>query len=74
MNVETMNNDTIQIDQISSEQHLHIGNHQGENSTQINTKSKEVDNGTNKMKKTPMTPTRLYVSFSFFSIIISIFD
>jgi hypothetical protein len=74
MNVDSTNNNTIQIDQISSEQNPHVNNQQGENSTQNHIKSKEVVNGINKIKKTPMTPTRLYVSFFSFSIIIEIFD
>jgi hypothetical protein len=74
MNVDSTNNNTIQIDQISSEQNPHVDNQQGENSTQNHIKSKEVVNGINKIKKTPMTPTRLYVSFFSFSIIIEIFD
>ncbi len=47
---------------ISSEQHHHIDNQQDEN-------SKEID----KMKKSSMTPTPLYVSFFYFPIIIQIF-
>jgi hypothetical protein len=73
MNLDPMNNDTIQIDQISSEQHHHIDNQQNENSTQNDTKSKEVGNGIKKMKKSPTTSTSLYVSFFYFSIIIEIF-
>jgi hypothetical protein len=62
MNVDPMNNHTIQIDHIFAEQHSHIDNQQDE-------KSKEI----NEMKKSPMNPTRLYVSFFSFSIIIQIF-
>jgi hypothetical protein len=62
MNVDPMNHNTIQIDQISPKQHHHIDNEQDE-------KSKEI----NKMKKSPMNPTLLYVSFFSFSIIIQIF-
>jgi hypothetical protein len=54
MNVDPMNNGTISVDHISSED-----NQQDENSTQNNIKLKEI----NKMKKSPMTPTPLYVSF-----------
>jgi hypothetical protein len=49
------------IEHISSEKNLHIDNQQGENSTQNDTTSKEVVNRIIKTKKTPMTPTRLYV-------------
>ncbi len=68
MNEDSMNNDTIQIDQISSEQHLHVDNQQDKNSTQNDIKSNEVVNGISKRKKTPMTPTPLYVSFFSLSI------
>ncbi len=50
-----MNNNTIPIDHISSEQYSNIDNQQND------TKLKEV---VNEMKKSPMTPTPLYVSFS----------
>ncbi len=56
MNRDTMNN------QISSEQHLNIDNQQND------TKSKEIGNGIKKMKKSPMNPTLLYVSFFSLSI------
>lgn len=72
MNTNTMNNNIVSIDQIFSEQHLHIDNQQDQNLTQNETKSEEVINGINEMKKSPMTPTRLYVSFFSFSIIIEI--
>jgi hypothetical protein len=48
--------------QISSEQHLNIDNQQNE------TNSKEVVNGIEQIKKTPMNPTPLYVSFFSLSI------
>jgi hypothetical protein len=59
MNLDTMNN---HIDQISSEQHHQIDNRQND------TNSKEVGNGIKQIKKTPMTPTSLYVSFFSLSI------
>jgi hypothetical protein len=65
MNVDSINNNIIPIDQISSEQHIQSDNQQGENSAQNGIKSKEFANGINKIMKTPMTPTRLYVSFFF---------
>jgi hypothetical protein len=74
MNGDTINNDIITIDRTSSEQNPHVDNQQGENSTQNHIQSKEIINGNNKIKKTPMTPTRLYVSFISFSLIIEIFD
>jgi hypothetical protein len=58
-----MNNGTTLAGHTSSEQYPTVDNQQGENSTQNDTKSKEVVNVINKMKKTPMTPTPLYVSF-----------
>jgi hypothetical protein len=70
MNLDTMNN---HIDQISSEQHLHIDNQQDQNSTQNDTKSKEIGSGIKQRKESPMNPTPLYVSFLSFSIIIEIF-
>jgi hypothetical protein len=48
--------------QISSEQHLNIDNQQND------TKSNEVVNGIKKIKKSPMNPTPLYVSFFSLSI------
>ncbi len=62
MNVDPMNTGTISVDHTSSEQHPTVDNQQGQNSTQNDTKSKEVVNVINKMKKSPMTPTPLYVS------------
>jgi hypothetical protein len=63
MNVDPMNNGTTLADHTSSEQHPTVDNQADENSTQNDTKSKEVVNVINKMKKTLMTPTPLYVSF-----------
>jgi hypothetical protein len=62
-----MNNDTISIDQISSEQHPHIDNQQDQNLTQNGTKLREIESEIKQAKKTPMTPTYLYASFFFFS-------
>jgi hypothetical protein len=63
MNQDSMNNEIISIDHISSEQHLHVDN-------QINDiKSKEIE----QRKKSSMIPTPLYVSFFYFLIIIQIF-
>ncbi len=59
MNLDIMNN---QIDQISSEQHLHIHNQQND------TMSKEVVNEIKQIKKSPMNPTPLYVYLFSFSI------
>ncbi len=70
MNLDTMDN---QIDQISSEHHLHIDNQQDQNSTLNDTKSKEIGSGIKQRKESPMNPTPLYVSFLSFSIIIEIF-
>ncbi len=61
-----MDNNIIQTDQISSEQHLHIENQKDQNSTLNNTKSKEVHNGIEQREKNPMIPTPLYVFFLFF--------
>jgi GTP-dependent phosphoenolpyruvate carboxykinase len=60
-----MNN---QIDQITSEQHLHIDNQQDQNSTLNYFKSKQIINKTKKIKKSPMNPTLLYVYFFSFAI------
>ncbi len=54
MNRDTMNN--------------YIDNQQNQNSTQNDTKSKEVDSGIKKIKKSPMNPTPLYVYFFSLSI------
>jgi hypothetical protein len=63
MNVDPMNNGTTLADHTCSKQHPTVDNQAGENSTQNDTKSKEVVNVINKMKKSPMTPTPLYVFF-----------
>ncbi len=68
MNENTINNNIITIDQLSSQQYSHVDNHQGENSTQDDTKSKEVDNEIKKINKSPMNPTPLYVYFFSLSI------
>jgi hypothetical protein len=73
MDEHPMNNEIIPIDQISSEQNLHIDNQQDQNSTQNDTKSKEIGSGIQQAKQSPMNPTPLYVSFFSFSIIIKIF-
>jgi hypothetical protein len=73
MDENRMNHEIISIDQISSEQNLHIDNQQDQNSTQNNTKSKEMGSRIKQRKKPPMNPTPLYVSFLSFSIIIEIF-
>jgi GTP-dependent phosphoenolpyruvate carboxykinase len=74
MNENTIiNNNIIPIDQISSEQHIHIDNQQDQNSTQNDTNSKEIGNEIKQMKKSPMTPTPLYVPFFSLLIIIKIF-
>ncbi len=62
MNVDPMNNGTTLADHTSSQQYPTVDNQQGQNSTQNDTKSTGVVNVINKMKKTPMTPTPLYVS------------
>ncbi len=59
MNAYTINNNIIPIDQISSEQYLHIDNQQDQNSTQNDTQSKEIINRINEMKESPVIPTRL---------------
>jgi hypothetical protein len=55
------NKNTIDIDQTSSEQQHFHDKQQDERSI----KSKEVGSRIKKAKKIPMTPTRLYVFFSF---------
>ncbi len=73
MNEDSMNNGIIPINHISSEQHLHVDNQKNENLTQNDTQSKEIGSGINEMKESSMAPTRLYVPFLSFSIIIEIF-
>ena len=68
MDEHPMNNEIISIDQISSEQNLHIDNQQDQNATQNDTKSKEIGSGIQQRKQSPMNPTPLYVSFFSFSI------
>jgi hypothetical protein len=67
MSVDPMNNESITIDHIYSEQNHHVDNQQND------IKSKEVVSRIQAKKKTPMTPTRLYVSYLTFSIIIKCF-
>jgi len=66
MDEHPMNNEIHSIDQISSEQNLRIDNQQDQNSTQNDTKSKEIDSGIKQRKKSPMNPTPLYIIFPFF--------
>ncbi len=73
MNEDSMNNGIIPIDHISSEQHLHVDNQQNENSIQSDIKLKEIGSGIKLTNESPMTPTNLYDSFFYFSIIIQIF-
>jgi hypothetical protein len=68
--MDRLDNDLIQIDQISSEQNLPIDDQQDQNAIQNNIKSKEI----NEPKKTSMIPTALYSFFFSFLIIIQIFD
>jgi hypothetical protein len=65
MDENRMNHEIISIDQISSEQNLHIDNQQDQNSTQNNTKSKEMGSRIKQRKKPPMNPTPLYIFFPF---------
>jgi hypothetical protein len=51
------------IDHLSAEQHPYVDTQQGENSTPNHTNSKEVVKTINKMKKTSMSPTPLYIFF-----------
>ncbi len=60
-----MNHEIISIDQISSQQNLYIDNQQDQNSTQNDTKSKEMGSAIKQRKKSPMNPTPLYIFFSF---------
>jgi hypothetical protein len=58
-----MDNDAIIVELSLAEQHPHVDNQQGENSTQNQSNSEEIVKIMNKMKRYPMTPTPLYISF-----------
>ncbi len=68
-----MDNDAIIVELPLAEQHPHVDNQQGENSTQNQSNSEEIAKVINKVKTSPMNPTPSYVSFLSFSIIIEIF-
>jgi len=63
MNIDSMNNPTISINQSSDEQYPCVNNHQEEISTQNDINLEEIIEGINKVKKTPKTPTPLYIFF-----------
>ncbi len=59
-----MDNGDISIENSLDEQHPHANNQQIEHSTQTQTKPEDiVDDPNKKIKKTPMTPTSLYIFF-----------
>jgi hypothetical protein len=58
-----MKNDAIIVELSLAEQHPHIDNQQGENSTQNQSNSEEIAKVMNKVKTSPMNPTPLYISF-----------
>ena len=59
MNINSMNNDCIAIERSFNEQHSHVNNQQVENSTENQSEPKDIIKATNKVKKSPMVPTRL---------------
>jgi hypothetical protein len=58
-----MDNDAIIVELSLAEQHPHVDNQQGENSTQNQSNSEEIAKVMNKMKTSRMNPTLLYNSF-----------
>jgi len=56
-----MDNDAIAIAHSPTEQHSHVDNQQRENSTQNQSNRGEIVKVINKVKKTPMNPTPLYM-------------
>jgi hypothetical protein len=65
MNGNSINDSGISIENSFTEQNPPIDNKQPENLTQTQSNSATSGNVTSKIKKTPMTPTRLYISFFF---------
>ncbi len=58
-----MANDAIIVELSLAEQHPHVDNRQGENSTQNQSNSEEIPKVINKVKTSPMNPTPLYITF-----------
>lgn len=75
MAIDSMADEGISMDKISSKQHFRVDNHQNQNLTKNGTKLKKINNGIKEARKTPMKPSTLYVFFfSLFSIIFEIFN
>jgi GTP-dependent phosphoenolpyruvate carboxykinase len=63
MNADSMKKDATSAEYSSVEQHLNVDNQQEENSMDNHTNSEEIVSIVNKVEKTPMTPSTLYISF-----------
>jgi len=58
-----MDNGAMVVEHSLAEQHPHVDNQQRENLTQNQSNSEDIVKVINKVKKSPMTPTPLYISF-----------
>jgi hypothetical protein len=58
-----MDNGAMVVEHSLGEQHPYVDNQQRENSTQNQSNSEDIAKVINKVKKSPMTPTPLYISF-----------
>jgi hypothetical protein len=65
MNENCLNNDVTTDKHSRAEQQPHINNQQHENSTENQSNPARSTPVINKMKKIPMNPTPLYISFLF---------
>ena len=63
MNADSMKQDATSAEYSSVEQHLNVDNHQEENSMDNHTNSEEIVTVVNKVERTPMTPSTLYIFF-----------
>ncbi len=63
MNINSMNNSGISTGYLHDEQHYRVNIQQVENVTHKQPNSRETVNEINKVKKSPMIPTPLYVFF-----------
>ncbi len=63
MNTDSVDSGIISLEYLPTQQYLRVNNQQGGNSTENQTKSEKLGIIINKVKKAPMTPTPLYISF-----------
>jgi hypothetical protein len=68
MNINSMNNDGISVEQSLAERNSHVNSQHVENSTQNQYNSQESVKMINIVKKSSMDPTPLYIFFFFFQL------